>query len=430
MDETFTSKGFWFLPEDQEKQVVGIFTYVPGNRLELELIGSFGDGLQDSVDFFNGKNIKVILGITSGGKKVTLVNCYSVGVEMNFSVSFPILKFKASYCLVGSHLNEYNDKKFTWCNIRIPELSRWHSPSLIEGRINHNKDDISQIEISLDVKRGRESTISSEIDVNTTINLKHEGASLEQDLMGTLNQWTSLEIRRSIKTSFSEFISILHKYESFLSLACLATIKTSEIKFYREDDYQEAGDKKIYHPTELYYIQRGKLQNVVSQEDFLFSFCDIQDIYPEILRKWYNEDESISPLRQHLVNSLKRKKVFESIDFLIVIQAIEGFSIRFRGQEKERDLSRKLKIIIDEFSDVPSVLKLNIDIEAARDSRNYYSHFMNKSKKPKTLHGLELYHLTVKLRIVLICCILSFCGFTNERIGSMLERTNNNRIFL
>ena len=46
--------------------------------------------------------------------------------------------------------------------------------------------------------------------------------------------------------------------------------------------------------------------------------------------------------------------------------------------------------------------------------KHYYSHFMNKSQKPNTLDGIELYKLTGKLRILLICCVLSFIGMDGD----------------
>ena len=70
-----------------------------------------------------------------------------------------------------------------------------------------------------------------------------------------------------------------------------------------------------------------------------------------------------------------------------------------------------LEAIISEFSDIDKLKDDNIKIKQVVDSRHYYSHFMNKSKKPNTLDGWKLYNLTFKLRKLLICCILKFIGF-------------------
>lgn len=58
----------------------------------------------------------------------------------------------------------------------------------------------------------------------------------------------------------------------------------------------------------------------------------------------------------------------------------------------------------------------------------YYSHFMNKSQKPNTLDGIELYKLTGKLRILWICCVLSFIGMDHQQIDQLLSKSNNRYI--
>jgi len=90
-----------------------------------------------------------------------------------------------------------------------------------------------------------------------------------------------------------------------------------------------------------------------------------------------SDTSEITPIRAHLIQSVKSKTVLISTDFLIVIQAIDGFVIRFR---KEQTLTKELEELLNKFKDVDKVKQLEIDIKSVVDSRNYYSHFMNKSK--------------------------------------------------
>lgn len=85
-----------------------------------------------------------------------------------------------------------------------------------------------------------------------------------------------------------------------------------------------------------------------------------------------------------------------------------------------------LEAIISEFSSIDKLKDDNIKIKQVVDSRHYYSHFMNKSKKPNTLDGWDLYNLTFKLRKLLICCILNFIGFEYDEINRLLNQSNNN----
>jgi len=79
----------------------------------------------------------------------------------------------------------------------------------------------------------------------------------------------------------------------------------------------------------------------------------------------------------------------------------------------------------EEFGDIELVKKCDVDIKAVVDSRNYFSHFMPKQKGSKALDGYELYKLTMRLRILLVCCVLSFCGFDNSRINEIMKESHS-----
>ena len=163
----------------------------------------------------------------------------------------------------------------------------------------------------------------------------------------------------------------------------------------------------------------------------MFDYDHIKQIYPDVIKKWYTESVDLSPIRDHLIKSVESKVLYDSTDFLIVIQAIEGFWWRFRNDEylknhkKDASLKELITELLAEFNDVKKITSLNIDIKAIVDSRHFYSHFLKKDEKPKKLDGEELYSATQKLRILLICCIMSFIGFSHEDIDSIM---NNNEL--
>jgi hypothetical protein len=132
---------------------------------------------------------------------------------------------------------------------------------------------------------------------------------------------------------------------------------------------------------------------------------------------------------------LEKKQLYGSVDFLIVIQALEGFCRRFRSKKYRKthglpernysDLFAMMGSLLDEFGNIELIQKCKIDKEAVVDSRNYYSHFMPKDKQPKALDGYELYKLTIRLRILLVCCVLSLYGFGNSRINEIMKESHS-----
>ena len=116
--------------------------------------------------------------------------------------------------------------------------------------------------------------------------------------------------------------------------------------------------------------------------------------------------------------------MFTSNDFLVVIQAIHGFAIRFK---KEKKLLPELQELRKEFKDIKKLDLTDYDLVTANGSRNYYSHILKLEKKDDkhALEGWELYNLTKKLRVLLIVCILSFMGLNTDRINQLMNKCNN-----
>ena len=56
-----------------------------------------------------------------------------------------------------------------------------------------------------------------------------------------------------------------------------------------------------------------------------------------------------------------------------------------------------------------------------KNSRNYYTHYDKRLEK-KALKGADLFYLSERLKILLVCAFLMEAGITKEMIVSYLER--------
>lgn len=120
---------------------------------------------------------------------------------------------------------------------------------------------------------------------------------------------------------------------------------------------------------------------------------------------------------------------------MIIMQAVEGFWWRFRDESyhtrnsipktKNTFIGTILNELLAEFNDVSLLKKCEINIEAIVDSRHYYSHFLPLSKRPNKLEGWPLMKQAKYLRVLLICCVLSFIGFENSQINTIFEKSNS-----
>lgn len=435
-------KGYWWLPDNPDNKVAGVLTYIPGEKICLELLGGFENEEGEYIGLFDedNKNIPLIYGKDSGAKEISLVDCYSSFV-LNFSADFPMMSYSARMLVHDKHIGAIDEICDYTAYVRFPELSQWAPPGAIEQIVSFDPEEkeVSSSTFVLPSLRGEEGVIFSvtcENGVQVSVFKGIAYSSGDLLLKPDLEQFSYLEIKRpGIGMSIPEIFSELKKFQQFLSLATKRTVQIESI--YLKDpairqDFQD-GQKSFYFPIYLLAVQRPVFSPAKLNRDiFLFRYEDMPDRIPDLLAKWMSDSDNLQPIKNHLVDSLVYKPVVGSVDFLQVIQAIEGVWWRFREdtyravnnipKRKKTSLTTIIKEITKAFGDIPSVSSMNLDVESVVDSRNYYSHFVDKSKKPKTLDGLQLYNLTRQIRTILLCLVLELLGLTHPEINNILSR--------
>jgi hypothetical protein len=94
-------KGIWHIPENPENVVEGTLFFNPDGDAILDLIGAFTD-FPSSL-----QNQKIVLGFTTKGKKITLLDCF----ENSRSMSFPGINttsYLVSFIFEGAHFSPYD----------------------------------------------------------------------------------------------------------------------------------------------------------------------------------------------------------------------------------------------------------------------------------------------------------------------------------
>ena len=438
LDQKLEYKGYWYLPSNPDNKVAGVLMYFPNEKIVLELIGCFEEYTLEILK--KGEEEDIIYGRTEDGKDITLLNTIR-SLKLNTRAEFPIVRYTCDFMVIGTHVNGLDEKRNYWATARIPELTLWCYPDALTTTMLFGKNkSVERINLSFSTAfRSRKDIINSvKVTENTVIKIKRGVYYNGDDLAPKINQYSYLEIRKKEKASIKELLTDIFMFEQFLSFAMLSVVKTSRITLFDRNKYQRIGKTRFYREIHVIhaYKERKNLQPPSSIAfKNLFNYISIKKVYPKILEKWYNEPKELVPIRHHLISSLEKKLFYSSVDFLIVIQAIEGFCRRFRSRKyrnehnlPERDYSdlfSMMSSLLCEFGDIDLIKKCEIDKDAVVDSRNYYSHFMPNNKDKKILDGIELFNLTVRMRILLICCTLNLYGFTNDQINEMLNKSDS-----
>jgi len=445
---THEYKGKWWLPGKEDDKVSGVLSYTPGESIELELIGNFSESDQNVINnLFVEERVPVIYGQASDGSDISLFDCGN-SIHRVFKADFSITKYFPRYIAIGMLLPSINEKRFFKAKIKIPELSFWLYPKAIERLFLTDNDRISGVNIRMD-NLPEEERVAAKTRLRNgySCSLTREANYNSGDLLFTASfeQFTALVIESNKETSFKALYEKTVRFERFLSLATLRDVSSSEILLFSKDSFKEIGGRPHYSPIRIDTVfHDSPNQKKISVSDFLFNHDTIKEKYNDIIRKWFSRDSQFDAIRGHMLESIDYQGHFSYINFLVVIQAIEGYGLRYRKTDvknvakariakaqkegkpigsKDITLADILSTLINDYRDVTCVNK-RINKRAIIDTRHYYSHLTEKKKKHK-VDGVKLFDLTYHLRKLLLCCVLSYLGFTNAEIEQYTKDCNS-----
>lgn len=413
MEERKEIKGMWWLPNTPEKQIPG--TLIIGNdEITLETIGYFDENnpiihlATQQVPHYD-----VIWGISSDAKKISLFNSYE-SISFNTACPFPLAKYNIQIVAVGKHIKSLNELGNYDIKAYFKELPYWFRPNCI-----HFDGEEKKYNYVVDFKKANHTTIK--IDDNCILRLEGE-TNISNDKFGMrvqIEQTSTLKFELSAPISIRDAQHQIFIFEQFLSFATLSSVHTKQLLLIDND--------KKTDPTQNYTIEiYDKKEKASSKPErfgkYLFVYETIKDAFPAIIKKWYAEKD-FSPIRAHLIDSIRHTGLFCSTDFLNIAQAVDGFYCRFRKDGV--GLREILDNLRREFVDIQILELSDNDINCICDSRNYYSHLLPPGKKKHVIDGFELYDLNHKLRKLLLCCILNFVGFNNDEINVIFNKSNN-----
>lgn len=425
-------KGYFWLTDNEDFKLPGILTRY-SNEMEIELIGGFESkefDLEKIIDNHSFQKHTILLhGIDSDATKISIVATPKV-IQIGETSPFYINKYRARYLVLGKHISGLDEKCNYEAFVRIPELSFWCPPKLISHGLSTKGVHIEALLQDSDIplfKHALENgiVISLERDCQTSTS--------PCNLNPMIEQWTTLHISSRQKISIKQIINAVLKFEKLLSFATLRDCHFSEIKLL--DPLLVENDSSLNNYYLPIYLDFERLieekYTEVKIEDFLFRYDIIEDSFSDIISKWFAEDENLPLVINHLIDSILVHNHYISTTFMTVIQGVDGFWQRYREDDyrKKKNMNTKKKVplsvelteLITEFPDVFNKHILNINVDAVKDTRHYYSHLLKVGEKANVLSGIELLRTTNLLRILLMCCVMQLIGMNKQTIEHIMD---------
>ena len=433
--------GRWWLPEHPDDTVSGTLYYEPGIKIQLELIGTFGEQNDNLLAILlRSQSVDVIYGMSADGSEISLFNC-STSYSLNSRAGFPIARFSANSIVVGMHLYDIDDNQFFKAKIRIPELSYWFIPSYIEHyHLGETGND--GVQVTMPRLKNEQDCMSEQFTTPDDFSIcLYNDACFHSDTFSlnlSFEQFSSLHIQSASPKSLRRFYEIVVRYEHFLSLATLRQVSYSDFILLSENCFQQVGEVKKFREIRVDTIfHAAPSTDKIDFIRFLFSYNTIHEQYQMIIKHWFLEDSEFNAIRGHFIETIDYKGPFSYINFMTVIQAVEGYGHRYmkseirkykssldKKQKKQKtELHHILAVLLEYYKDIRCIDSA-LDIDLLVNTRDYHSHLFSNTKK-EIADVSELYNLTNELQKLLICCILSYLGLSNSDIEQIFKSTHN-----
>lgn len=410
ISEAFEYKGY-FGPPHCGEMTAGILRYTPSEGIKLELIGSIKENIEE---VFNKHEIGCIWGELDNGLLVTLFHCYS-SFSMNTACSFILERYSCNRLFIGANIESYSIPLYTEIHAEFRVLPFWCPPSAIESTTTlqcHTTtikmNELPRTIISTDIGNGKTLSLKETAGFNTNITMHSE----------TFYQSCFISFNYATKQTLFDMCRDVELFCEFMSFASLKLQACSIIKIKDKDRY-------------IYTIYRPDIdESVMPQKyvhDFLFSYSDIHDIFPFVISNWMNNSKS-RPIISHLIDSITFHRVFTENDFLIVVQALDGYDKRFLHNRGH--FNTILNNMFKKFKHLTIFKSVVFNGDSIAATRNYYAHMGDDSsiKDNVVRDGKKLYDMTQTIRKLLICYLMELAGFSIDDIEIITKRSTNRYI--
>jgi len=137
LDGEFEYQGYWWLPGAHEDEVPASSSSTPTDGATLDLLGSL-NGLEGVTDTFDPK---IILGLSSNGRIITLKDCGRTKGSVRFGSGFATSSFVVNEVFVGEHFQRVEYVGFERLIVEYIHLEAWVDVSSLSRNQRNRRDE-------------------------------------------------------------------------------------------------------------------------------------------------------------------------------------------------------------------------------------------------------------------------------------------------
>lgn len=428
-------EGFWYGNNNLKDKVYGTLKIEQNGKIKLKIYGC----LKKLNKQYENLEYNTINGVTSNGKKITLINSYLLENTMSSS-GFPTNTYSADYIIEGEEYKSLDDIKIKNIESRYTGLNKWIG--VVPFKIEY-KDEWISVNYKLpnqDIYKLKDYTVKINFE-NKSNHDRFNKIQLYQKISIIFDKESGYNIKDGLEKvyDFSKFLTLCIGERSFPYEIRAIDINNNKIKLFRNGtECKKNSEKDI--------------------KDILIPYSDIKDNFTQCLENWDKKKELMNPIIDYVVEA--HEEVFYiPMTFLNLVQATEAFSRRMRNncivnaqehhkkidyiissvekQEYKEWVEEKLRYsneptlrnrLQEIFKETNFLLELNSKkrkslISKIIETRNYFTHF-DENKKDKIMTSDEIFYVSKYILFVLRALIMKEFGINEEIIKNRITKSS------
>jgi hypothetical protein len=446
LNDGFEYQGHWWLPGEAGDKVPGILKFDPDDGATLDLLGSL-KGLEGVIELLEPK---IILGLSSNGRRITLHECDKSLGNLVIGSGFSTSSFAVSTIFVGEHFERAEDVGFERLMVEYLHLDAWANVSGFAGKFCEEGEEPKRRRMEVRHKRPEPFTADVGVEYEVTLDFGSDfvGSPLPITWVNIL-QPSELAIKFPQKETFGRLSDIAFRLQHFVSLGTRTSAYPVAVRGY-------TGIPGEAIPVEVHYRPLGRTDTPQKRPELfemLFSRRDLPEGFGPAVAGWLEGAEKLDPVYRLFLGTVYNPRAFIEQQFLSLVTALEvyhrrvmstpdpqeeheqrkreileavpnehrGWLDRVLKHSHEPDLAQRFHEIFRKHLKVVQAIvgrskksRANF-IQEVVDGRHYRAHF-DKRFEGKATRGVDLHPINQKLTKLLEACLMAEIGFEDDKI--------------
>lgn len=379
--DAFEYKGYWWLPDQEEKKSPGTLSFTHDEGLRLDTFGSFSRFSSWPAQY------PIMQGKTLEGKHFTLFDCASRRSKAVEPPDFVEEELSAEYAfesvVVGLGKTPSDSRLFHRAFVQYAYLPDWVGSTEIKLAKNFSETTkgLEHLELVYKTRKNVNADVGR-AKVSIAEGFSVSGGNRAIHGVG-IRPIFVFEIEAEQEWDFEDWREkFVRPLGDFLALATGQPNSVAELFFHsRLSDSDSSIDGSKVSKTIAYYSQITdqvpRKTSILQKRDMLFGFQDIEDEYAQVIQNWFAKREKFAHSMTLFFAIRNSGRMYIELEFLSLVQTLEAYHREIQvNSDKRVWLIKRLSELLERTQPVISRLVRNRARFARKvtDTRNFLTH--------------------------------------------------------